>query len=578
MNSIKSYLKPHRLTMAIGFTVKFFGTLMDLLIPWILAYTIDVVIPKESTRQVFIMGGAMIFCALIALAANIYANRNAAKVSRLTIEKIRYDLYSKMTHLSTKQTEEMTLPSLISRLTADSYHVHHMLSMMQRLGVRAPILLIGGIIITLTLDVALALVLIFTLPFIAILVYRVSKKGIPLYQILQQKVDTLVRTIRENISGIRVIKALSKTDYEKKRFDQVNEDVVSTEKRVGRTMAITNPLMNLMLNLGLTLVVVVGAYRVNSGLSQTGSIIAFLTYFTLILNAMLSITRIFILYSKGTASFSRIQEVLNLPEDLLVLPEDIIPSEYHLEVKNLMFSYHKKTPDLSEISFSLKKGETLGIIGATGSGKSSLIKLLMRFYDPDAGEIRINGQNIKSMPREKLHTQFGVVLQNDVLFADTIEENIAFGRNIDLEDIAFSAKMAQAGEFIDTLSHGLNHVLDVKGANLSGGQKQRILISRALALEPEILILDDASSALDYQTDASLRKSLREHFKDTTTLIVAQRISSIMHADQILVLEEGKISGLGSHDFLLKTCPIYQSIYSIQMGGENNEKKDLSIA
>lgn len=578
MNSIKSYLKPHRLTMAIGFTVKFFGTLMDLLIPWILAYTIDVVIPKESTRQVFIMGGAMIFCALIALAANIYANRNAAKVSRQTIEKIRYDLYSKMTHLSTKQTEEMTLPSLISRLTADSYHVHHMLSMMQRLGVRAPILLIGGIIITLTLDVALALVLIFTLPFIAILVYRVSKKGIPLYQILQQKVDTLVRTIRENISGIRVIKALSKTDYEKKRFDQVNEDVVSTEKRVGRTMAITNPLMNLMLNLGLTLVVVVGAYRVNSGLSQTGSIIAFLTYFTLILNAMLSITRIFILYSKGTASFSRIQEVLNLPEDLLVLPEDIIPSEYHLEVKNLMFSYHKKTPDLSEISFSLKKGETLGIIGATGSGKSSLIKLLMRFYDPDAGEIRINGQNIKSMPREKLHTQFGVVLQNDVLFADTIEENIAFGRDIDLEDIAFSAKMAQAGEFIDTLSHGLNHVLDVKGANLSGGQKQRILISRALALEPEILILDDASSALDYHTDASLRKSLREHFKDTTTLIVAQRISSIMHADQILVLEEGKISGLGSHDFLLKTCPIYQSIYSIQMGGENNEKKDLSIA
>lgn len=578
MNTLRSYLKPHTLTMSIGFTVKFIGTIMDLLIPWILAYTIDYVIPRKSMPQVFLMGLAMVLCAFIAVLANIYANRNAAKVSRQTIQKIRYDLYSKITHLSTKQTEDMSLPSLISRLTADSYHVHHMISMMQRLGVRAPILLIGGIIITLTLDVALALVLISTLPFIAILVYRVSKRGIPLYQQLQEKVDSLVRTIRENIVGIRVIKALSKTHYEQERFSNVNDDVVSMEKKVGRTMAITNPLMNLLLNLGLTLVVIVGAYRVNSGMGQTGSIIAFLTYFTLILNAMLSITRIFILYSKGSASFSRIQEVLNLPEDLVVLEEDRIPTEDHLTVKDLVFSYHKRTPDLEGISFSLKKGETLGIIGPTGSGKSSLIKLIMRFYDPDQGEIRINGQNINSMPRETLHTKFGVVLQNDALFADTIEENISFGRNINMENISFSAKLAQAGEFIDTLSDGFNHILDVKGANLSGGQKQRLLISRALALQPEILILDDASSALDYKTDATLRQSLREHFKGTTTIIVAQRISSIMHANHILVLDEGKPSGFGTHDSLLKTCESYQTIYNIQMGGDDVEKSNTHIA
>ena len=223
MNTLRSYLKPHTLTMSLGFTVKFIGTLMDLLIPWLLAYTIDYVIPRASMPEVFLMGGAMILCAFVAVAANIFANRNAAKVSRETILNIRHDLYSKITHLSTKQTEDMSLPSLISRLTSDSYHVHHMISMMQRLGVRAPILLIGGILITLTLDVALALVLILTLPFIALLVYRVSKRGIPLYQVLQEKVDALVRTIRENIVGIRVIKALSKTSYEKERFFQVNE-------------------------------------------------------------------------------------------------------------------------------------------------------------------------------------------------------------------------------------------------------------------------------------------------------------------------------------------------------------------
>lgn len=571
MNTLRSYLKPHTLTMSLGFTVKFIGTLMDLLIPWLLAYTIDYVIPRASMPEVFLMGGAMILCAFVAVAANIFANRNAAKVSRETILNIRHDLYSKITHLSTKQTEDMSLPSLISRLTSDSYHVHHMISMMQRLGVRAPILLIGGILITLTLDVALALVLILTLPFIALLVYRVSKRGIPLYQVLQEKVDALVRTIRENIVGIRVIKALSKTSYEKERFFQVNEEVVNMEKRVGRIMAITNPMMNLLLNLGLTFVIIVGAFRVNSGLGQTGSIIAFLTYFTLILNAMLSITRIFILYSKGTASYSRIQEVLNLPEDLVVFPEDVLETEDHLSVKNLTFSYHKKTPDLEGIHFSLKKGETLGIIGPTGSGKSSLIKLLMRFYDPDAGDIRINGQNIKSMPKEILHTKFGVVLQNDSLFADTIEENIAFGRNLAMESIAFSAKLAQAGDFIDTLSDGYNHILDVKGANLSGGQKQRLLISRALASRPEILILDDASSALDYRTDATLRQSLREHFKDTTTIIVAQRVSSIMHANHILVLEEGKMTGYGTHEALLKSCTSYQDIYQIQMGGDDTE-------
>lgn len=567
MKLLWQYLSPHYLKMALGLLIKFLGTIMDLLIPWILAYTIDYVIPSESIGGVFLWGGAMILCAIFAVVANITANRMASRVSKETITRIRHDLYEKIIWLSSQQIDDTSLPSLVSRLTSDSYHVHHMIGMMQRLGVRAPILLIGGIIITLSLDVYLAMILIFTLPVIGLLVFKVSKKGIPLYKSLQDSVDRLVRTVRENIQGVRVIKALSKTSYEQEKFTWVNEDVVSHEKKVGRVMAITNPLMNLLLNIGLTLVVFVGAFRVNLGLSQPGAIIAFLTYFTLILNAMLSISRIFILYSKGTASFNRIADVLNMPEDLTVQPLDTRPSDYHLEVNDVSFAYQGSQNNLSNISFKLKKGETLGIIGPTGSGKSTLVKLIMRFYDPTHGEIRIHGQRINSMPKNELHTKFGVALQNDSLFADTIAENIAFGRSMNAKDIELSSTLAQAGPFIDSLADGYNHLLDVKGANLSGGQKQRLLISRALAKNPEILILDDASSALDYKTDANLRKSLKNHLYGTTAIIVAQRISSIMHANHILVLNDGKTVGYGTHKHLMDTCADYQDIYAIQMGG-----------
>lgn len=564
---LRKYLRPHFAKMSLGLSIKFFGTIMDLLIPWILAYTIDHVIPSKSVKGILLWGGAMILCAALGVTGNIIANRMASRVSRETIKRIREDLYDKIAHLSSEQIDKMSLPSLISRLTSDSYHVHHMIGMMQRLGVRAPILLIGGLAVTLMMDYALALVLIALLPFIAFFVFKISRSGIPLYQKLQKKVDRLVLVVRENIVGIRIIKALSKTEYEKNRFESVNDDVVNAEKKVGYTMALTNPLMNFLLNVGLSLVILVGAFRVNDGLSQPGTIIAFLTYFTLILNAMLSISRIFILYSKGYASYGRIQEVLLLEEDLVVIPAPAIETDDHITFKNVSFAYNKTTPAVSNINFTLKKGETLGIIGPTGSGKSSVIKLLMRFYDPDKGEIAINGRDIKSIEKEVLHTKFGVTLQNDSLFADSIAENISFGRSLTEQEIEISTKLAQAGEFIDTLTDGLKHALDIKGANLSGGQKQRLLISRALAKKPEILILDDATSALDYKTDAKLRKAIEHHFTETTTIIVAQRVSSIMHAEKIMVLEEGEIIGYGTHQHLINTCESYKEIASIQLGG-----------
>lgn len=569
MKDFIDYLRPYFGRMSLGLFIKFIGTMMDLIIPWILAYIIDSVVPTKNVSMVVLWGLAMMVTACIGLIGNVVANRMASAVARSTVERLRHDLFSKITYLSASQIDHFTLPSLVSRLTADTYNVHHMVGMMQRLGVRAPILILGGMIVTLALDPVLALVLIGVQPLIAFVVIGVSKKGIPLYQNQQSKVDSMVRILRENITGVRIIKALSKGAHERERFVDINDTVRKAEKRVGLAMATTNPAMNLLLNLGLALVILVGAFRIDGGLSQPGVIIAFLTYFTLILNAMLSISRIFILSSKGFASFGRIVEVLKTPEDLKVAPPDYQPSEDHIRFEDVSFSYYKTTPNLHGIDFGIKRGQTLGIIGPTGSGKSSLIRLLMRFYDCDQGTIRIGGHNVRSIPKETLHEKFGIVFQDDLLFADTIGENIAFGRPVSPEDLETYAAMAQAGEFIGSLDAGFDHQLTIKGANLSGGQRQRLLISRALMGKPEILILDDASSALDYRTDANLRGAIQSELADTTTIIVAQRISSIMAADLILVMDEGRIIGQGTHDELMTSCPAYRQIADIQLGGHH---------
>ena len=570
MRKVFEYLKPYLPRISVGLLIKFTGTIMDLALPWILSYMIDDIVPLKDVGLIFIWGTAMIVCAVIALVTNIAANRMASWVAQHTTQTLRHDLFSKISYLSCKQIDDFSIPSLESRLTTDTYNIHQMIGMMQRLGVRAPILLLGGILVTLTLDPLLSLVLICTLPLIAAVMVYVSKKGIPLYIHLQHGVDEMVRTVRENISGIRVIKALSKTDYEKERFAKVNSEVVRREKKAATTMALTNPVMNLFLNVGLTVVILVGAFLVNANMSQPGKIIAFMTYFTIILNAMLSINRLFVMYSKGTASAARISEVLNTPKDLKTqkVPEDLNEEGiYHILFDDVSFSYQKKEADISHISFRLKKGETLGIIGATGAGKSTITALLMRLYDADSGRIMIDGKPVESIPPEELHTKFGVVFQSDALFADTIAENIDFGRKLSKEQLLRAAECAQAMEFIRSLPDGFEHRLTARGTNLSGGQKQRLLIARALAGDPEILILDDSSSALDYRTDAKMRQALKQHYANTTSIIIAQRVSSILHADHILVIEDGKELGYGTHEELLQRCDIYRQIAESQMGG-----------
>ncbi len=555
--------------MVWGVIIKFVGTIMDLFLPWILSYLIDEIVPKENIGEILFYGFLMVVCSVTAWLGNVIANRMASRVARNTTQSIRHDLFSKISYLSCRQTDEFTIASLESRLTSDTYNIHQMIGMMQRLGIRAPILLLGGITMTLFMEPVLTLVLLATLPFVALVMFYISSKGIPLYTKLQKSVDTMVRVVRENASGIRVIKALSKTEYEKNRFYGVNRELVKNDTKASVTMAASNPLMNLFLNAGLTLVVVVGAFRVYGGAAQAGTILAFLTYFTIILNAMLSINRMFVMFSKGSASAKRISEVLDAPEDLTIGDRDHVDNGYHITFENVSFTYNSGAMDVvSNISFALKKGETLGIIGATGSGKSTIINLLIRFYDPDSGTIRIDGDDIRGIPMAELRAKFGIVFQNDVLFSDTIEENISFGRGVDKMSIKRAVDSAQAGSFINDLENGLDYRLTIRGSNLSGGQKQRVLISRALAAKPEILILDDSSSALDYQTDAKMREALSKYFRGATTIVVAQRVSSIKHADHIMALDGGEIIGYGTHEELMKNCAEYAQISDSQMGGE----------
>ena len=568
------YLRPYYGRMLIGFIIKFFGTIMDLCLPWILAYMIDSIIPQRERGRIYLWGIVMLICSILALTLNVFANRMASKVARDTTETIRHDLFERILWLSNAKTDAFTKPSLISRLTTDTYNVHQMLGRVQRLGVRAPILVAGGILVTLTLDPVLTLVLISVMPLTMFVTYYFSKKSIPMYTALQESIDKFVRMLREDIAGIRVIKALSKTGYEEEKYDALNKEVVTLEKKADITMAAVNPATNLFLNLGLVFVVLVGAYRVNAGVSEVGKILAFLTYFTIILNAMINISKMFVIVSKAIASADRIMEVIDVPEEVLPqICEKISEDNAYIRFDHVTFSYHSNTivteqkvdSDLSDISFSLQKGETLGIIGATGAGKSTVAALLMRFYEVDSGAICIEGEDIRAIPTRRLREKFGAVFQNDTIFEDSIAENVRLGRTLSEEDIKQAIAHAKAKEFVEEPGRGYDSRMNVRGANLSGGQKQRILIARALAAHPDILILDDSSSALDYRTDASLRHELSEYFADTTKLIIAQRVSSSMHADHILVLEDGKMTGYGTHEELLENCEIYREIRDSQI-------------
>ena len=584
MKFIWSYMRKHIWAIILVLFMKSFSTVLELFLPYILEYMIDTVAPTKDVRLILLWGVIMLTLAILVRFISVGANRGSVRIARKCIYKMRQDLFTKSINLSGDQMDEVGLPSLISRMTSDSYNVQSFMQITQTIAIRAPFLLFGGIFITLSMDTGLAMVLIILAPILLVAVVIISRKGIPLYDIVQTKLDSVVRIMRENITGIRVVKALSKEDYEKRRFSNANETMSKSEIKASVVMSLPGPVISLAMNVGLTLVVLFGAYRVNKGVTQPGVILAFLSYFQMILMGVLILNRFFLNMSKANASANRISSVMNQPEGLEKIEEGPkAPSDDYIIFDNVSFTYNgsvrtecqnsgsafaggSREKTLKDISFRIPRGGSLGIIGATGSGKTTVLNLLMRFYDPQEGHVFIGGRDVRTYDLDKLRRLFGVVFQNDAIFADTIAENLSFGREVSHDEMKNAAWSAMAGEFIEDYDDQYEHEAAIHGANFSGGQKQRLLISRALAAHPKILVLDDSSSALDYRTDALLRKNIRQNHDDATMIIIAQRVSSIMSLDQIIMLDEGRIIGIGTHEELLASTPQYRDIYETQMG------------
>ncbi|MCD8295643.1 MAG: ABC transporter ATP-binding protein/permease [Clostridia bacterium] len=563
MRTVMKYLYPYRWLSIAAIIVKFLGTVAELVLPLLLEYVIDTGV-SLGLSHIIVPGVVMLLFAALALVGNVWANRLSVNASGKLTHDLRKDLFTKISYLKCGQVDVVSTPSLISRLTSDTYYVNEMVARVMRMGIRSPILVIGGLILSFVLDPLLACVLLVCVPVVGIGLWIITRRSVPMYAAVQKSGDRMVRSAQENASGIRVIKALSKTEYESGKFEGVAEDLSGKEYKANKIMAMPNPLSAVVLNLGIVAIIVIGAVCGKDG----GVILALLSYFTIIQSAMMGISRIFVSLSKGIASASRIEQVMDIDstETTMECPEG--DEGYAVQFKDVSFSYNGNGNNVEGINFALKKGETLGIIGATGSGKSTIINLMMRFYDASSGAVYIDGEDVRSVPEAALRAKFGAAFQNDFLMSYSLRDNVAYGRDIPDERIKEALRDAQAEEFVKTLDGGLDFMLTQKGTNLSGGQKQRILIARALAGNPEILVLDDSSSALDYATDAALRKALAEHYADSTKIIVAQRISSVKSADMILVMDDGRPIGLGRHEELMSSCEEYRMIYAAQMGGE----------
>ncbi|MBQ1206824.1 MAG: ABC transporter ATP-binding protein [Clostridia bacterium] len=568
MKTVIKYLRPVLFPVIICLLVKASSSLTELAIPRMLEIVIDVNVKENDINAVWQNGAIMLFFAVLTFILNVIGNRIAAFATGRFSRDLRHDLFVSTLNLDAEATDRLGLSSLTSRITVDTYNVTGFFARLQRIGIKAPLTLIAGIVITMTIDVRYALILLGVMPLVCITVYVISKHSIPIYTEEQTVLDGIVRRVDETASGIRVIKALSKTEYEKARFSERVHTLAKKEVEAGRLMSATKPINDFIFYLGFCLVILVGALlAMNGGAAEPGKLMTFMTYFTIILNNTIMVTRVFVQGSRAVASAARIEEVI-LEKPTVTLREaneGITTDDNYIVFDNVTFSYNKKRPDLDHVSFGIGKGETLGIIGATGSGKSTVVHLLIRLYDPDSGEIRIGGRPITTIPKDEMNAMFGVAFQNDFIPAMSIGENVSFFRNLSDDDVSSAVDFAMAREFVNELPENLSYGVTTRGTNISGGQKQRLLIARAVAADPEILVLDDSSSALDYKTDAELRRHIAERV-GKTTVIVSQRIASVMHADKIAVMDGGRLIGFGTHTELMRDLAEYRDIAEVQLG------------
>ena len=571
MIKLRRFLKGYKKEVIIGPLCKLFEAILELFVPLVMANIIDVGINElHDTGYVLRMGGVLILLAATGLTSALFCQYFASKASQGAGTEIRRALFRHINSLSHAELDRLGTPSLITRITNDTNQVQQNIAMCIRLLTRAPFIIIGSLIMAMSINLRMSLIFFGAALLIALTLYIVMSRSVPLYAAVQKKLDKIGLISRENLSGNRVIRAFSKQNTEKARVDAATEDLTRTSVRVSKLSALLSPITYLVTDCAIIAIVWFGAVNVNAGGMKTGDIVALVSYMTQILLAMVVVANLVILMTKAGASAKRINEVFETKPSVAEINHDYISAKENtpkIEFRNVRFNYSSDGDDeLSGISFTVRKGQTVGIIGGTGSGKSTLISLIPRFYDTSDGAVLVDGNDVRDYPFEQLRKKFGIVPQQSVLFSGTIRDNMKW-QNPDAsdEEIKRALQIAQAAEFVDKLPNGLDSRVEQGGKNFSGGQRQRLCIARAIVSQPEILILDDSFSALDFATDAALRKGLAENAKGATVLIVTQRCSTIKNADLILVLSDGRLAGQGRHEELFERCEVYRDICLSQL-------------
>lgn len=568
------YIRPYLPAFICGPILMIVEVLGEVLLPKFMANIINVGAANRNVPYIVGMGIVMVITALLMMAGGIGGAYFAAKAAISFSSDLRSDVFDKVQKFSFANLDRYSTGSLVTRLTNDITQVQNLINMALRMMLRAPGMLIGALIMAFMMNAQLAVVVLVVIPILVILIAIVIKTAFPRFEIMQKKLDTLNSNIQEMLTNVRVIKSFVRGDYEEDKFARSNEDLKQSSLRAFKVVILNMPIMMLMMNATTLAVVWFGGKQILAGNMPVGDLTAFTTYIVQILMSLMMLAMVLLQSSRALASLHRITEVLDTKIDLTdencALPEKTVESG-KVEFKNVSFRYYKDSKEkvLDKVSFTIESGQILGIIGSTGSGKTTLVQMIPRLYDADEGEVLVDGVNVKDYSLRNLRDGVGMVLQKNVLFSGTIMENLMWGdENASMEEIAHAAQNAQAAPFIDTFTEGYETELGQGGVNVSGGQKQRLCIARALLKKPKILILDDSTSAVDTATEAKIRESFTGTLRDTTKIIIAQRITSVMEADTILVLDEGSIAGMGTHEELLKGCEAYQEIYYSQMDKE----------
>lgn len=566
-------LKPYKASVVAIITLMLLQSLAQLYLPTLLADIVDVGVVKGDIPYILRFGAYMLLVAMGAMVCVIIASYLLARTATGFGRDLRRTLFTHVESFSLHEFDKLGTSSLITRTTNDIAQVQQVIVMM-RMFIGAPTMLVGGVIMATYKDAHLAIVLISIIPILALAIVGIMRKGLPLFKALQIKIDGINLVLRENLTGIRVIRAFNRSEHEKRKFEKANLDYTKTAVKVNVIMATMMPIMMLVFNLGVVIILWYGGVRIDANQMQIGDLMAFIQYAMQIMFSMFMMTMIFMMIPRASASSVRINEVLVLQSNIhsAEMAKSLDSNQAAVEFKHVSFSYPgAEQPAIRDLSFRAETGEVTAIIGGTGSGKTTLIHLLLRFYDVESGTISIDGHPLPTLKLESLRQHIGYVPQKAALFSGTVADNIRFGREIATEEeIQHAATTAQAADFIAEMTEGYQAVLAQGGTNLSGGQKQRLAIARALVRKPNIYVFDDSFSALDFKTDAKLRSALKTETEQATMIIVAQRVSTIMDANRIIVLEEGQIAGIGTHSDLMKTCAVYQEIVASQLSEEES--------